>query len=131
MSIPNWQYILVSVLALATWGCNGQMKETNHLHFFCKTDRYDRELQLYVNDHFEGRIPFSDTAFSCVESNPNSKTLDLTLVDGKYTLKVLTFSGNLVAQGQAEILEGDIQLYGIAGGMESRQNGSCLAIEVR
>ena len=126
----------IRILALLTISytytcCSSGIYQDVTAHFYCVSGKYNRELQLYINGEFQSRIPFSDKKYDCDSDSLNSHTYSYHFKQGTYEIKALTFSGELVSWGILKFTNGDMELIGKAGAMDSRQNSDCLTVEIQ
>jgi hypothetical protein len=126
-------FLLVSYLCIQaiTSSCSSlEARKDVDLHVYCQQAKYTKELQLYINDTFKGKIPFSPEKFTCNNPAPAGVTLNLNLNPGTYNLTVTTLDGVQVSKGLIILTENDMELSGMAGGMDARQTEQCLYLEI-
>lgn len=119
------------IILAATVSCNAlEARKDVDVHIYCQQNKYNTELQMYVNDTFRGMIPFSPEKYTCKNAAPKGGTLDLNFVPGTYKITVTSKQGQVVSGGMLILTEDNMELVGQSGGMDARQSEQCMYIEI-
>lgn len=125
MRLNIYALILVAVFGSA---CKSGLQGEVEMHVYHTRADYGK-LNLLIDDQQKGIIPKADQKLSCGDEDLDS-TLIFRLKHGKYKVKATSEGGQIVAEGELEVNDDNLELKGIRGGMDARQNRDCVSLEI-
>lgn len=120
-------YSLILIAALGT-ACKSGLQGEVEMHVYHTRSDYGK-LKLQIDDQQKGNIPKADQKLSCGDEDLDS-TLIFRLKHGKYKVKAMDEGGQILAEGELEVSDDNLELKGIRGGMDARQNRDCVSLEI-
>ena len=114
----------IFILASCSSSTTGEVK----IHAY-QLDHNERPLKLFINDSLAGTVPNIAKKFSCGDKGAEA-LLVFPAKHGTHRLKAVDNQGNTVAEGEFIISNDNLEVKGIKGGMDARQNMECISLEI-
>jgi len=73
------------------------------LYFYTNMDSADVTLSIYLDDEFDGEIPYLSTDPTCDNDTLKQQSLLLTVQSGKYDVVAKDAQGNIKASGEIKV----------------------------
>lgn len=124
----KWPFI-IALLFTSLASCTSALTGEVNLHVWQQPGN-GAALKFIVDSADKGTIPAVYGRPGCGDKSLDS-ALVLRLKHGTYRIKAVTETGVVRAEGELTVSGDDMQLKGISGGMDARQNMDCLSLGIR